>query len=159
MFKKIVYTLVASWLFVACKNGTDHSGHEGHNAGMEPKTKEDSLYKDVMDGHNVVMPKIGKVKGYIALASQQLDSINKLPAKAKAAAAGYKASLDSLVAELTTANQSMTQWMDEFNPDSLSEEVEKRIGYLESEKVKVEKVKSNILGSLEKAEKLFGKKQ
>lgn len=159
MFKKIAYTLLASWLFIACNNGTDHSGHEGHNTSMEPKTKEDSVYKDVMDGHNEVMPKIGKVKGYIALAKQQIDSIDKLPAKAKAAAAGYKATLDSLVAELTTANQSMTQWMDEFVPDSLSEELEKRIGYLEAEKVKVEKVKSNILGSLEKAEKIFGKKE
>lgn len=159
MLKKIAYTLLASWLFIACNNGTDQSAHEGHNTSMEPKTKEDSLYKDVMDGHNVVMPKIGKVKGYIALAQQQLDSLDKLPAKAKAAAAGYKATLDSLIAELNTANQSMTQWMDEFVPDSLSEEAEKRIAYLEFEKVKVEKVKSNILGSLEKAEKLFGKKE
>lgn len=156
MFKKFAYTLIAATVVMSCNN---ESGQNHDHSSMEPKTHEDSVYKDVMDGHNVVMPKMGKVKGFIALAQQQLDSLNKLPEKAKTAAAGYKASLDSLIGELKEADRSMTVWMDEFVPDSLEDEVEKRVSYLESEKVKVEKVKANILGSLEKAEKFFGKKE
>lgn len=156
MFKKFAYTLIAATVVMSCNN---ESGQHHDHSSMEPKTHEDSVYKDVMDGHNVVMPKMGKVKGFIALAQQQLDSLNKLPEKAKTAAAGYKASLDSLIGELKEADRSMTVWMDEFVPDSLEDEVEKRVSYLESEKVKVEKVKANILGSLEKAEKFFGKKE
>lgn len=156
MFKKIAFAVIATSVMTACNN---EAGQHEHHTGMEPKTHEDSLYKDVMDGHNVVMPKMGKVKGFIALAQQQLDSLSKLPEKAQLAAAVYKASLDSLIGELKNADRSMTVWMDEFVPDSLEDETEKRVAYLESEKIKVEQVKSNILGSLEKAEKILGRKE
>ena len=156
MLKKFAYGLILSAVIMACNNETDS---HNHHSGMEPKTHEDSVYKDVMDGHNVVMPKMGKVKGYIALAQQQLDSLQKLPEKAKQAAAGYKASLDSLIKDLKEADRSMTVWMDEFVPDSLADELDKRVAYLESEKIKVNIVRDNILGSLEKAEKLLGRKE
>ena len=64
---------LAMWL-VACQNPTS-SGPSGDQANRQPLSAEDSLYRQVMDVHDEVMPKMGKIRGAQQQAQQRLDSL------------------------------------------------------------------------------------
>ncbi len=151
--KQAVTLLIAAFLLFACNNEKkeDHTGHNTH----EPKTQEDSLMADVMDGHDVGMAKYGKLEAMQSKVKAALDSIAKLPLKAQQAAAPYKSMLDSAASKLSYAIYSMDKWMEEFNMDSAKDNMEARIKYLADEKMKVGKIKEAILNSLSKADSLF----
>jgi hypothetical protein len=152
--KKIVPLLFATILFLACNNDKKEGGHNHHTKGA-PKTQEDSLMADVMDGHDVGMAKYGKLEAMEKKVKTAIDSISKLPAKAQQAAAPYKAQLDSVGKDLSYAIFAMDKWMEEFEMDSAKADMQQRIKYLTDEKLKVGKVKEAILNSLEKATLLF----
>lgn len=157
MIKKIIFPLLAISLLAACNNGghEDHSKHGTEEGKSAPKTLADSLYDEVMAGHDEVMPKMGKVRGAQAQAKAMLDSIAKLPAKAQDAAVDLKKKLETLVNDLNYADFSMDKWMTEFNMDSAINNVQERVKYLEGEKGKVTKVKEAVLGGLARADSLF----
>ncbi|NBX11140.1 MAG: hypothetical protein EBR19_02830 [Chitinophagaceae bacterium] len=51
-------------VLLACQSSSDNSGeHHDHSAMEAPKTPADSLYGQVMEMHDLVMPKMGKVRG------------------------------------------------------------------------------------------------
>ena len=108
-----------------------------------------------MDGHNVGMAKMSKIRTLQAEVKKVHDSIATLPAKAQQAATPLKIKLDSLAAELSYAEMAMDKWMMEFNMDSAKDNIENRIKYLTEEKLKVGKVKEAIIGSLAKADSLL----
>jgi len=118
-----------------------------------PKTKEDSLYKEVMEGHDIGMARIRRVEKAILKTQQQLDSLNKL-SKNKIDPNHQQALID-LLEELNYANNAMNKWMNEFKFDSAKGNLELRIPYLESEKDKVNKVKEAILNGLKRADSLL----
>jgi hypothetical protein len=84
-----------------------------------------------------------------------LDSISKLPSKAKAATEPYKVKMEEVLQDLKSARAGMEKWMDEFNMDSAVNNMEQRIKYLTDEKLRVSKVKEDILSSLQKADSLI----
>ena len=129
------------------------SNDSGQSKGS--KTQLDSLFDDVMDGHNIGMAKMGRLTRAEQTTKRLLDSIAKLPAKSRQAAEPLKVKLDSLQKDLSYAEFAMNKWMDEFNVDSANDNAKERIKYLEEEKVKVTKVKEAILGSLQKADSLL----
>jgi hypothetical protein len=139
----------------ACKEGSNHSERKD---GFTPvlKTKEDSLYHDVMKGHDTGMAKMSTMRRYTTKVQHELDSINKLPASK--INQQYKQALVDLQEDLSYADNAMFTWMQEFEVDSARSDKEKRLAYLESEKLKVEKVRDNILNGLRRADSLFGKK-
>jgi hypothetical protein len=122
------------------------------------KTKADSLLDEVDDGHAVAMGKMGRLNRTEQEVSRLIDSIGKLPAKARDAAAPYKAKLESLLEELKTADVNMNQWMESFNMDSAINNTEERIKYLATEKIKVNNVKDAVLNSLQKADSVLKSK-
>lgn len=146
-------------LLVACQSGQEkgHEGHHGHGETDKPLTLADSLYQDVMDAHDAVMPKIGKVRGAQKRVQQILDSINALPGKAQKANQDLKTTLEKLVSELNYADFAMDKWMTEFNLDSGANNPDVRVKYLTDEKMKVTKVKEAIINSLAKADTLLKK--
>ncbi len=117
----------------------------------------DSLQKEVDEGHNVGMARHGKLKSMKFEAERILDSISKLPAKAREAAAPLKVKLDSLVSDLATAKDNMDTWMREFDMDSALDNIQNRIKYLTEEKLKVGKVKESIIQSLQRADSVLRK--
>lgn len=155
LFNRIVVFLSISGLIAAC-GGSDHSGHGSHQA---PKTSLDSLYASIWDAHDAVMPKMGKIRGAQKKAGHLLDSINVAWSKRSMAepeqVKEWKMSLQSLLDELNYADYSMDRWMTEFDIDSAQQKGEARRPYLESEKIKVYKVKDAILRSLSRADSLF----
>lgn len=159
MIKRIILPVFLLALITACNNEKSHEDHSGHGPQKEaPKNAADSLYNDVMAGHDEVMPKMGKIRGAQKEAQRMLDSVARLPAKVQAAAAGLKAKLESLINDLNYADFAMDKWMVEFNMDSAKDNLEQRVKYLAEEKLKVTKVKEAILGGLARADSLLKKK-
>jgi hypothetical protein len=133
---------------VACNNS-------GKTATNDLEKQADSLYKDVMHGHDMGMAKGPAVEKATEWAQKAIDSISKLPAAAQQAAAGYKQQLDSLLKDLNYADFSMNKWMEEMKWDPSKIELNERIKYYTEEKMKVEKVKDAIFNSLAKADSLL----
>jgi ABC-type Fe3+-hydroxamate transport system substrate-binding protein len=138
-------------VFFACNN-TDKKTDTGNDAS---KTLADSLESEVMDGHNVGMAKYGKLTAMQNEAQRLLDSIAKLPQKAREAMTPLKTKLEVLVEDLRAAKSGMDKWMEEYNMDSAVNNIEQRINYLTEEKIKVSKVKESILNSLQKADSVL----
>lgn len=148
--KRLLWALLPSMLLLSCANPS-----------TEPKSgisAVDSLLEEVIAGHDVAMPKIKKLENLQKTVQGALDSLNKLPAAAKAASAKYKESLTEAKQKLGEATASMEKWMNEFGYDSLKDNVAERVNYLKSELDKVTKMKDAVLGSIGKADSLLGKK-
>ena len=143
--------------FVACSNSSGGDEKNRKNGfGDSPKNKEDSLFNDVINGHNIAMARMDRVSNYLIKIQKALDSINKLP-EAKLDA-NYQQSLIDLQEDLNYASYGMNTWMLGFKIDTLKGDKDKRIQYLEGEKEKVMKVKEDILGALQRADSIFIKK-
>lgn len=148
--KKLFLPLIAVlMLAAACNNSAEEK--------KPTRTKADTLYEEVMDGHNVGMGKMAKLTRGEQEVKRLIDSIGKLPAKAQQLAAPYKTKLDSLLVDLKSAESSMDGWMKEFNIDSATNNTAERLGYLELQKEKVAKVKEQILNSLKNADSVLKK--
>ena len=157
MKNKIIPVLILLFITTACNNADKGNTENGKN-GLKtevPQTPADSLMADVMQGHDAGMSKMGKISRIEKNIEEILDSIARLPAKTKAATKPYKLKMEGLLQELKSAKAGMEKWMDEFNMDSAVNNVEQRIKYLREEKLKVSKVREDILSSLQKADSLI----
>jgi hypothetical protein len=153
MHNKInLFIAITCLLILTCNDApTDTPRTDGFSA--RPLTKEDSLHKEVMDGHDVGMAKMGRIRKYLAQIQQQLDSIGKLPVKQ--ADNQYVHALSALQQELKKAENGMNTWMEEYQDDSAKTNETLRIQYLQAEKEKVQAVKTQILQSLQRADSLL----
>ncbi|KIC96335.1 hypothetical protein [Flavihumibacter solisilvae] len=150
-----ISALVLCVISTGCNNATDHSEHRKDGFSDNAKTPQDSLYQLVMDGHDVGMAKMGKIRSYQQQAQKALDSIQRLPASA--AKERLQQTFMGVQEDLNFAEYSMNTWMEEFIPDSAKDNPEGRLTYLKTEHEKVEKVKNNIQLSLQRADSLFKK--
>ena len=121
------------------------------------KSPAEKLLDEVDNAHMDGMAKMGKLSRLETQVQHLLDSINNLPGKNKSAAAGFKARLETLQNELHSAQDGMDKWMNDFKFDSAENNNELRIQYLESEKIKVEKVKTDMQNVLRMADSLLNK--
>ena len=108
------------------------------------KEGERAAHYEVIGLHDEVMPKIC----YIELYKAELDSSYADSLEATAPANTYK----TLQAELTEAEASMTEWMQKFQPPAAGDDVEKALGYLNKELVRVNGVKSKIETAIKNAQ-------
>lgn len=107
------------------------------------KTQEKPLYDQVMDIHDEVMPKMGDI---YKLKKSFRDSI----ANTADMTEEKKAEIEQLIQQLDSANSSMMVWMREFNPpDQKDKEAFQK--YMESELVKVKKMREDVYKALEAA--------
>ena len=144
-------------LLVGCQNTATEQ--DSRKDGFTPvlKTREDSLYHDVMEGHDTGMAKMSTLRKYQRQVKGAIDSMNLLSRK-QVNQEYHKAMMD-LLEELNYADYAMFKWMEEFKVDSAEEDQKKRLAYLESEKPKVERVRDNILNSLRRADSLLHRPQ
>jgi len=150
----VVTAMIILVVFTTCKDNEQNNRKDGFS--NIPNNKEDSLFHEVMEGHDIGMARMIKITKYLTQIQKSLDSINKIPA-AKIDE-HYQQTLIDLQEDLNYAQSGMKKWMDEFKHDSAQEDKEKRIQYLESEKIKVVNVKEAILKSLQRADSIFIKK-
>lgn len=145
---------VISMMVVSCGNAEEKGAERKNGYSEEPKTSIDSLYKQVMDGHDVGMAKMGALRKYNGIAQAQIDSIQKLPPAKQDKA--YLTELTTLKEMLTSAEKGMNDWMNDFNLDSAQGPGASE-RYLKGQVPVVETVKHNILNSLQKADSLLKK--
>ena len=110
---------------------------------------------EVIKDHNVGMAKMDRIDEEQKKVQQRLDSISRLPAGTQKSSAKYKMQLDSMLGRLKLANEAMENWMNAFNMDSSLNNMQQRIQYLESEKMKIGAVKDTMIKTLQKADSLL----
>jgi paraquat-inducible protein B len=147
-----LFIAIATLFTIACNNNpTDTPRTDGFST--KPQTKEDSLHHQVMEGHDVGMAKMGRLRKYLAQIQQQTDSLNKLPVKQQDKQ--YLQALAALQQDLKNAENRMNTWMEEYKDDSAKTNETLRIQYLEKEIEKVNQVKTQILQTLQRADSLL----
>jgi hypothetical protein len=141
---------LSTLIILSCKDEEKKTTNE-----TTVKSAEDSLLDAVNQGHDDVMPKMGKVRAAQKEIQRMIDSIATLPAKAQQGAAELKAKLEKLVNDLDYADFAMDKWMVEFKRDSARQNLEARLNYLATEKLKVDKVKDAVLTGLARADSVL----
>jgi len=155
MNNRIILSItIACFLTTACNNDTANKPRTDAFS-EKPVSKQDSLEKDVMDGHDVAMAKMGRIRKYLAQITLQRDSVSKLPATQQNKT--YQQMLTDMEKDLRKADSSMNAWMEAYAIDSAKDNKELRIKYLESEKEKVDAVKKLVLESVQQADSLLKK--
>ena len=116
--------------------------------GPSPKEELQVLKDEVIAIHDEVMPKINELKKTAKELQAMADS--SLMESDSANAQFY----DALAKDIINANESMMQWMHQFESDfkGTNEEVKK---YLEDQKVSIQQVKDDMNGSLEKGKEVL----
>ncbi|MBL0742511.1 hypothetical protein [Chryseolinea lacunae] len=141
----LLMTLLVCVVLFACGGKThENEGHGEMISDADSSSGNRLLYDKVMKVHNEVMPKLDDI---YSLKEKLKNKIANTPSLSDA----QKKEIDLTISQLDSASENMMVWMRKFNPppDSLGEE--KAREYLESEMEKVQKVKADILESIEKA--------
>ena len=149
-----LFLLISMAITIGCKDETppkEEPRKDGYTKNL--KTKQDSVFQEVMDGHDVGMAKMGKISGYLKMIQASLDSAKKQ----KSADKNVVAALKSVSADLSQAEYSMNRWMEEFKLDSAENNEPVRIAYLESERDKINKIRDRIMNSIKRADSLYGR--
>ncbi len=109
----------------------------------KPVKQEKPLYDQVMDIHDEVMPKMNDL---YKLRKQLQDSI----ANTADIPEEEKMEMEQTILQLDSASNSMMVWMREFNPpDQKDKDAFQK--YMESELVKVKKMREDVMWALDKA--------
>lgn len=143
---KVLTLIVLLAVLTSCNNSATPVEHTKENNASIPRTLSDTLYREVMKGHDVGMAKIGELMRYQQLLRQKADSIGQTKT-----GDARKSVLDSVLEDLTQAEALMNQWMQEFEPDHAGSTEEEKISFYLSEKEKIDTVNARILRSIEKA--------
>jgi flagellar capping protein FliD len=148
MIKSFIPALLVIFL-ISC-GGDSEDRKDGYSETS--RNPEDSLFQEVMDGHDSAMAKMGKLSGYRKQLDKKIDSLKDVKSSAKAK---LEDKFTKLNAELKEAQDEMNTWMQEFSIDSAQDDMTRRLEYLKSEKFKVEKVKKKIFTAVEKADSVL----
>lgn len=137
---------------ISCKDKEEPVRTDGFTPIL--KTQEDTLFHEVMQGHDIGMAKMGKISKYIKQSEQVIDSLKKLPSNLENREKIVQ--FENLKIQLQEADDDMFEWMKNFQADTLEGKPE-RIGYLEKEKIRVEKVRVKILNAVAGGDSLLAK--
>lgn len=128
------------------KKADDHAHH--HEAETTVATDPNKpLYDSVMAVHDEVMPKMDEM---FRLTEALKDKIAKTPTMPD----NEKRAIDAAIDSLEQAGDGMMVWMRQFKPAMDTADREGAREYLNQEMVKVTKVKTDILTSIERARSL-----
>jgi len=147
---KFVCLSLLIFFFADCNNATNNKSSTG-------KTRADTLMDEVMQYHNDGMAAMSKIDDRGKKMQLILDSLATRPVAGQNSK-NYQTRIDSALQNLKRANDAMENWMDQFNMDSFSNNLNERAKYLESEKLKISAVKDSMINSLRVADSLLVKK-
>lgn len=123
-------------------------------AAVEATAIEDVLYKEVMDVHDEVMPKMGDIMRLKGSLHEKLDSISLQDANKE-----QRRILEQAIIELEEADEAMMQWMRNFQPQDKVAEKEKVINYYKQQKVEIKGVKTKMLQAINNGRKILKSKE
>lgn len=150
---KLTYKLLILFLVVlaACGKPSDQNGGDADDQDAVEDPNQ-ALYDQVMNVHDEVMPKMEDI---YKIKSQLQEKIANSPDLVEE----RKEAIEQMILTLDAANNSMMDWMHQFNPlpDSVDEEQSR--AYLESQMEKIKAVKEKMLSTLEEAKAEADKNQ
>jgi len=134
----ILFVLLAVTLFSCNKSGRDATA-------SDPVDNESNqtLYNQVMDIHDEVMPKMDDLYKMKKQLQDQIENTPDLPEE-------KKFEMEATIKQLDSANNSMMVWMRQFNPPTDSADQEALREYLEEQLEMVKKMREDVLLALEK---------
>ncbi|RAJ04195.1 hypothetical protein LX64_03073 [Chitinophaga skermanii] len=116
-------------------------------AAQATTTEADSvkiLDKEVMDMHNIAMPKMVHIRTQKQILTNSIDSLTKLKKEVPAAFTDAVHNLDS-------ASNAMDVWMKAYDYDMTGKSDAEKITYLNGELKKIEAIKAHMESSIEQA--------
>ena len=150
---KFVVRFAFVLLVISCNNSNTNT-----DSTKTTESVSDTLMHDILKQHDAGMAKMNKITETKSRIQQALDSLAKLPTDLQNKSVQYRMELDSVFNRLTFADRHMETWMNEFNMDSLKDNKEEQVKYLESEKTKISQVTEEMARSLQKADSALKKK-
>lgn len=143
---RFVVLIIGVMIVLSCNNSSSSGSSEReHNASI-PKTLSDTLYKEVMEGHDIGMAKMGEIARYQKLVEQKRDSLQTINSKKD-----LQILLDSVLWDLSAAEEWMSRWMQDFEPDKAGSTETEKISFYRNEKEKIDTVNALIFRSIERA--------
>jgi len=144
---RLTVLILISAFVVACGSG------EGDDSSTESaqKNQQAALYKEVIDIHDEVMPKMRDINELLQSIDGRISEY-KADSLLNSDQIAEKQNLESTRELLEEANEGMMQWMRDFEQITDDQEHEVVINYLTEEKRKIEKIREDILAVIEEAE-------
>ena len=139
--KKYGYVIIALCLglFAACGGG---------NKAAEQKKQQEDLAKEVIAVHDEVMPKMSELMSLKKNVRQTSDSITVKATEGFEQKVGEAA---EIITALEAADKGMMDWMHSYNGGQGLYEHDAIMEYLGAEKVKITKVKEDMLSAMDRA--------
>jgi hypothetical protein len=116
------------------------------------KAEQQKLQKEVINQHDVLMVRMDLLqdnKLALSLIESKLDSIKKV--KPDLDTVQLKTEINDLKIKLTTSDEAMMKWMNNFNPDYTGKSHDEVMNYLKDQKIKIDNVKTLFDQSLSKS--------
>lgn len=152
LLSKLFPTCLAVSLLISTFGGCKTAADSPPPQETKTKTTADSLYDEVLELHDMAMPKMGKLIGYQKIATQKIDSINVLLKTRKTQAlVDTKRKYEQVLSQLKAAEKGMNDWMEGFNPDPKFPTNAEMVGYFEDQKQKAAKMKIDMFSALDSA--------
>jgi len=136
-----------SLIILSCGQKQQSEVHHHDSAADGPNTGNETLYKEVMDVHNEVMPRMDDIFKLKEALKNKVANTPAMPDE-------NKKKIEATILQLDSAGEGMMIWMRKFNPLPDSTGHDEAKAYLENEMVKVKKVRQDILDALEKGKSL-----
>ncbi|MEQ6118772.1 hypothetical protein [Reichenbachiella sp. MALMAid0571] len=113
------------------------------------KQLEESLFKEVMDIHDEVMPQMGTLRN---LSKSIQSNIDSLSADSTSLKSNTKEEMKKTIEELKKANELMMEWMHQFEQIEEGTPHGEVMRYLLEQKKLIEKVREDMLKAKKKGE-------
>ena len=117
----------------------------------EQKEQKDALMAEVMAAHDEVMPKMGELRKTAKALQARADSLGALTGQDFAAEIS---TLRQTAERIEDANEGMMEWMRQFEMPDNEAPIAEVLVYLKDQKEKIDKVKDDMLKSLEEGKAL-----
>jgi hypothetical protein len=114
----------------------------------EQLSERELIYKEVMEIHDAVMPKMSEINRLKRKLYGQIESDSTI-------SDGVKSEVMATLTELANAENGMMNWMRDFKNPKESDPEQKVIDYLNQEKETISQVSDQMLNSLKKGSKLL----
>lgn len=120
----------------------------------QKKKLEDELFKEVMDIHDEVMPEMGTLRSMSKSIQVQIDSLG---ADSTYQDASQRKQMEEIVEKLKKANESMMEWMRQFEHVEEGTPHGEVMKYLKEQKRMIEKVRDDMLEARKEGEYYLNK--
>ncbi|MEQ9102937.1 MAG: hypothetical protein RIF36_02860 [Imperialibacter sp.] len=135
--KKVAFLLLLVATATACSN--------------EQREQKDALMAEVMSAHDEVMPKMGELRKTAKALQAKADSLGALTGQ------DFSTEINTLrqtAQKIEHANDGMMEWMRQFEMPDNEAPVAEVLVYLKNQKEKIDKVRDDMLKSLEEGQAL-----